>query len=342
MLFFVNDYGKGAHKKVLEKIIESNDSVEFGYGFDSYSKSAKNKIREACGKEDAEIHFLSGGTQTNMIVIKSLLRSFEGVIAADSGHISVHEAGAIEHSGHKVIELKNYNGKLRAEDVKNYLETFHADSNKAHMVMPGMVYISYPTEYGTLYSKKELEELYSLCKNYEIPLFIDGARLGYGLAADECDIDLPTLANLCDVFYIGGTKIGALNGEAVVFSNKKYCPANFMTIIKQNGALLAKGRLLGAQFDALFTDSLYFDISKHAIEMANILKKTLVEKGYRFYIESPTNQQFIILENSKLEELEKKVKFAKWEKYDDNHTIIRFVTSWATKKEEVEKLIELL
>lgn len=341
-LFFANDYSRGAHPKVLDKLVQSNMEIEVGYGFDSYTNSAKEKIKKACAKSDAEIFFLVGGTQTNATVIKSLLRSYEGVIATNTGHISTHEAGIIELGGHKVIELANYEGKLRASEVREYLETFHDDANKTHMVLPGMVYISYPTEYGTLYSKKELEELYEVCQDYNIPLFIDGARLGYGLMSKECDMTFEEFTNLCDVFYIGGTKVGALCGEAIVFSNPKYVQQNFVTIIKQMGALLAQGRLLGIQFDALFTNNLYFEISKHAIEMAEILKHGLKEKGYKFFVDSPTNQQFIIIENSKLSELEERVKFAKWEKYDNTHTIIRFVTDWATKKEDVEKLVELL
>lgn len=341
-LFFMNDYGKGAHPKVLQNLIDNNESVQVGYGFDELSSRAKEKIRKACKRNNAEIYFLTGGTQTNAVVINSLLRSYEGVISANTGHINVHEAGAIEITGHKVIELPHEDGKLTSKEVKEYLDAFHKDENKSHMVMPGMVYISFPTEYGTLYSKQELNSLYQLCQEYRIPLFIDGARLGYGLAAPECDMDLPTLAGLCDVFYIGGTKIGTLSGEAVVFSNPEIMPDNYVTIIKQMGALLAKGRLLGAQFDALFTDNLYFQISKNAIKTAHLLKQALKEKGYSFYIDSPTNQQFIIIDNDKMDELHKKVQFAYWEKYDENHTIIRFVTDWSTKEEDVRKLIELL
>ncbi|AXI27103.1 low specificity L-threonine aldolase [Gemella sp. ND 6198] len=341
-LFFVNDYGRGAHPKILEQLTQTNLESEYGYGMDSYSELAKEKIRLACEKEEAEIYFLVGGTQTNAVVIKSLLRSYEGVIAANTGHISTHEAGAIEYTGHKVIELPNYNGKLRAEDVEEYFDTFGKDANLMHMVKPGMVYISYPTEYGTLYNKEELTALHTVCKKYNVPLFVDGARLGYGLMAKECDITFKEFTDLCDVFYIGGTKVGALCGEAVVFTNKTIIPANYITIIKQAGALLAKGRLLGVQFDTLFTDNLYFNISKHAIEMAELLKKGLKDKGYKFYIDSPTNQQFIIMENRRMEKLKKTVQFAKWEKYDDSHTIIRFVVDWSTKKEDVEQLIKIL
>ncbi|MGX7111346.1 threonine aldolase family protein [Gemella cuniculi] len=341
-LFFANDYSKGAHPKVLEKLVETNMKIEVGYGFDTYCDSAKEKIRKACGKKDAEIFFLTGGTQTNATVIKSLLRPYEGVIAVNTGHISTHEAGIIEAGGHKVIELNNYNGKLNVDDVREYINTFYKDANRTHMVMPGMVYITYPTEYGTLYTKEELNNLYKVCKEYDIPLFVDGARLGYGLMARECDITFQEFSSLCDVFYIGGTKIGALCGEAVVFSNTKIIPQNYTTFIKQMGALLAKGRLLGVQFDALFTDNLYFEISKHAIDMAELLKETLKEKGYKFFLDSPTNQQFVVIKNEAAKELEKKMKFAYWEKYDNNNTIIRFVTDWATQKEDIEKLIDVL
>lgn len=341
-LFFVNDYGRGAHPKILEKLSESNFEIEYGYGSDSYSEQAKNKIREACGKNDAELFFLSGGTQTNAVVINGLLRSYEGVIATDTGHISTHEAGAIEYTGRKVIELPNVDGKLKFEDVKECLENFEKDANNAHMVRPGIVYISYPTEYGTLYSKEELQNLYELCKEYKIPLFVDGARLGYGLTSKKCDLTFEEFANLCDVFYIGGTKVGALCGEAIVFSNNKYVPKQFITIIKQQGALLAKSRLLGVQFDALFTDNLYFEISKHAIEMAELLKKGLIDKGYKLYVDSPTNQQFVIINNTDMDKLKEIVEFAYWKAFDKDHTIIRFVTDWGTKKEDVEKLIEIL
>lgn len=341
-LFFMNDYSKGAHPDVLVRLLATNDIAQVGYGEDKYTKRAKEHIRQTCQLENAEVFLLVGGTQTNAVVISSLLRSYEGVIAATTGHISVHEAGAIEYTGHKVIELPQTNGKLSAKSVREYVENFHADETKAHCVAPGMVYISYPTEYGTLYTKQELTELYQVCQEYNLPLFIDGARLGYGLAANECDLDLPTLARLCDVFYIGGTKVGALCGEAVVFSNPTIMPKNYPTIIKQHGALLAKGRVLGVQFETLFTNQLYFTISKHAVQMATVLKKGLQEKGYRFYIDSPTNQQFVILENQKMEAIKEFVQFAVWEAYDSHHTVVRFVTDWATKQEDVEALLALL
>lgn len=311
MLHFENDYNKGAHPELLNALIETNDQGLSGYGTDSYCQQAADKIREVCSCPQAEVEFLVGGTQTNQVVISSMLVSYEGVIAAETGHVSSHEAGAIEFSGHKVLTLPSHNGKLLASEVATYIETFYADGNYQHMVFPGMVYISHPTEYGTLYSKAELEELSKICKHYQIPLFIDGARLGYGLAAKDTDVDFPTIAALSDVFYIGGTKMGALAGEAVVFT-KKNRPKQFTTIVKQHGALLAKGRLLGLAFDRFFTDDLYLKIGKHAIDLAEELKIILEEKGYSFYLKSPTNQQFVIVENTKLTDLAKNVAYSFW------------------------------
>lgn len=269
-----------------------------------------------------------------------MLNRYEGVLAAETGHVNCHEAGAIEYTGHKVLALPAENGKIKAESITEYIETFYGDESHDHMVFPGMVYISHPTEYGTLYTKKELEEIFNVCRHYELPLFLDGARLGYGLVSPETDVTLEDIARYTDVFYIGGTKVGALCGEAVVFTKK--APKHFMTMVKQQGALLAKGRLLGIQFDTLFTDDLYTKISRNAIDTAMKLKKALQEKGYQLYIDSPTNQQFIILENNKKEELAKKVRFDFWEKYDEDHTVIRFATSWGTKMEDIDALIELL
>lgn len=341
MLHFENDYNKGAHPELLNALIETNDQGLSGYGTDSYCQQAADKIREVCSCPQAEVEFLVGGTQTNQVVISSMLASYEGVIAAETGHVSSHEAGAIEFSGHKVLTLPSHNGKLLASEVATYIETFYADGNYQHMVFPGMVYISHPTEYGTLYSKAELEELSKICKHYQIPLFIDGARLGYGLAAKDTDVDFPTIAALSDVFYIGGTKMGALAGEAVVFT-KKNRPKQFTTIVKQHGALLAKGRLLGLAFDRFFTDNLYLKIEKHAIDLAEELKIILEEKGYSFYLKSPTNQQFIIVENTKLADLAKNVAYSFWEKYDDHHTVIRLATSWSTSREDVTALRNVL
>ncbi len=341
MVSFENDYNKGAHPKVLQRLIDTNLENLSGYGNDCYCESAAEKIRKACGVESAQVSFISGGTQTNAVVINAMLKGYEGVIAAKTGHISVHEAGAIEYTGHKVLELEGKDGKIDAESLLRYLEVFYGDESHEHMVRPGMVYISFPTELGTLYSKAELESIYSVCKQYKMPLFIDGARLGYGLASDACDVTMNDIANLCDVFYIGGTKVGALVGEAVVFT-KNNRPEHFVTGIKRQGALLAKGRVLGVQFDALFTDNLYLEISRHAMEKAYELKKIFADAGYKFYWDSPTNQQFIIMENEKMEKLSKTVKFSFWEKIDQTLTAIRFVTGWGTTDEELSVLKESL
>jgi len=341
MLYFESDYTEGAHETVLKALLETNLESLSGYGNDKYCQQAKQKLKEACQCPEAEVFFLVGGTQTNQIVINSLLKQYEGVVAASTGHVSVHEAGAIEWTGHKVLELPHQEGKLQAATLKAYLQEFYADPSYDHMVFPGMVYISYPTEFGTLYSKQELADLSSVCREYELPLYLDGARLGYGLMSAACDLSLPDLANYCDVFYIGGTKVGALFGEAVVFT-KHNAPKNFTTMIKQHGALLAKGRFLGIQFDTLFTDDLYFTISKHAIDLADMLKKGLQEKGYPFYLDSPTNQQFILVDADRLEALKQKLAFTLWGKAEDGRFIIRLVTSWATRKEAVEELLALL
>lgn len=341
MLSFENDYSEGAHPKILQRFIETNMEQVPGYGNDPYCESAKAKIREACNCPEAEIFFLVGGTQTNAVVIDSMLQAYEGVVSAQTGHVNAHEAGAIEYTGHKVLSIPQYEGKMKASDLEAYLKTFWQDESHEHMVFPGMVYISHPTEYGTLYSKQELSDLSAVCRRYEIPLYLDGARLGYGLMSKSTDVTLPDIAELCDVFYIGGTKVGALCGEAVVFT-KHNMPKYFVTHVKQHGALLAKGRLAGVQFDTLFTDNLYFEISRHAIEMAELLKQGLAEKGYTFHLDSPTNQQFIVLADEKYNELQKQVRCCFWEKTDDTHTVVRFATSWATPKENIDKLMELL
>ena len=341
MISFENDYNTGAHPKILERLMQTNMEPLSGYGTDKYCQSAADKIKSACNCPQAQIHFLVGGTQTNAVVISSMLSSFEGVVAADTGHVSLHEAGAIECTGHKVLNVPNHQGKIDGDELKEYLETFFSDDNREHMVFPGMVYISHPTEYGTLYSKAELVHIEKICKEYNIPLYIDGARLGYGLMSKETDVTLADIAALCDVFYIGGTKMGALCGEAVVFTRNN-SPKHFTTIVKQHGALLAKGRLLGVQFDALFTDNLYGEIGAHGIEMAMLLKDMLKEKGCDFYLESPTNQQFVILENQVLEKLKIEVAFSFWEKADESHTVVRFATGWSTTREDIEKLGEFL
>ena len=341
MLCFENDYSEGAHPEILEHLIETNMEQLSGYGTDIYCQKAKEKIRNACGIPDAEVFLLTGGTQTNQIIIDTVLAPYEGVIAARTGHVSTHEAGAIEFTGHKVLELPEKEGKIQATDLKDLLETFYGDGNHEHMVFPGMVYISHPTEYGTLYSKQELKDISAVCREYKIPLYMDGARLIYGLVSEGTDLTLQDIAQLCDCFYIGGTKAGLLCGEAVVFTGKNM-PAHFLTRVKQHGALLAKGRLLGVQFDALFTDELYLKIGENAITTAIVLKNGLKEKNYEFYIDSPTNQIFIVLNNVQMEKLSEQVVFSFWEKKDDSHTVIRFATSWATRMEDVHKLLTLL
>ncbi len=340
MVSFESDYIAGAHPRVMKRLIETNLEVLGGYGTDKYTHSASEKICEECGG-NVDVCFLTGGTQTNAVVISSLLREYEGVVAAESGHISLHEAGAVESTGHKVLTVKGEMGKIIPYVLKSYLESFYSDENREHMVFPGMVYISHPTEYGTLYSNAELTELSQICREYDIPLYLDGARLGYGLMSRDTDVTLKDIAHLCDVFYIGGTKMGTLCGEAVVFT-KNNKPAHFMNYIKKKGALMAKGRLLGVQFDELFTDGLYYEIGRYAIDMAEKLKVILRNKGYRFFIDSPTNQQFIILDNSEIERLSRTVEFSFWEKYDENHTVVRFATSWSTTENDLEVLSEVI
>lgn len=341
MLSFENDYSQGAHEKILQRLIETNMDAQTGYGFDDYTECAKEKIRQVCGCPDAAIYFLVGGTQTNQTVIDSMLSGYEGVVAATTGHVSVHEAGAIEYSGHKVLTIPGYDGKIEAKELKEYIDRFYRDDSHEHMVFPGMVYISHPTEYGTLYSKKELEDIKAVCLEYDIPLYLDGARLGYGLMSYKTDVTIQDIAKICDAFYIGGTKVGALFGEAVVFTHNN-APKHFVTRIKQHGALLAKGKVLGVQFETLFTDDLYFAISRHAIDCAEELKNIFKEKGYSLYLDSPTNQQFVILDNSKMEELKDKVRFSIWEPYDNTHTVVRFATCWATTKEDLDALRDIL
>ena len=341
MISFECDYNNGAHPKVLENLVRYNDAKPTPYGFDEFSERAKQRIREAIGMPDAQIFFLTGGTQTNATTIDSMLYQYEGVICVGSGHINVHEAGAVEFTEHKIITITDNNGKMEAKTLDKYLDDYMHDGNKDHAVHPGLVYITFPTELGTLYTAKELNDLYQVCQQYEIPLYIDGARLGYGLMADDCDITLPYLARHCDVFYIGGTKIGALCGEAVVFTNRQ-AHKHFFSIQKQHGAVIAKGALIGLQFETLFTDDLYFKLSRHAIEMAMQMKQIFQEKGCEFFIDSPTNQQFVILPNETVERLAGHIEFTHWGKADIHHTICRFVTSWATTQEEIDELKRLL
>ena len=341
MISFECDYNNGAHPKVLENLIKYNDTKPTPYGFDEFSERAKERIRVACGLPDAQIFFLTGGTQTNATTIDSMLYQYEGVICVGSGHINVHEAGAVEFTEHKIITIADNNGKMEAKTLDKYLDDFMHDGNNAHAVFPGLVYITFPTELGTLYTAQELDQIYKVCQHYNIPLYIDGARLGYGLMAEGNDITLPYLARHCDVFYIGGTKIGALCGEAVVFTNRQ-AHKHFFSIQKQHGAVIAKGALIGLQFEALFTDNLYFDLSRHAIEMAMKMKKIFQEKGFEFYIDSPTNQQFVILPDALVEKLSKEMEFTHWGQAPGHRTICRFVTSWATTEEELQELERLI
>lgn len=326
LLPFASDYMEGAHPEIIRRLSEINRIPMPGYGSDDICESARNRIRNACRTPNADVFFLIGGTQTNATVIDAMLASYQGVIAANTGHISVHEAGAIEWGGHKVLPLPHTLGKLRAEDVETYLSNWTQDGSRDHMVMPGMVYISHPTEYGTLYTADELRALHRVCAAHHIPLYLDGARLAYALAAPENELTLPLIAECCDAFYIGSTKCGTLLGEAVVLPRKNTIP-HFFTIIKQHGALLAKGWLLGLQFETLFTNHLYETIGQPAIEAANTIRHVLRESGYRLFFDAPTNQIFVILPNQLLNPLAKEVSYSFWEKYDEVHTVIRLATS---------------
>lgn len=340
MLHFDSDYMRGAHPAIMERLMATNMEQTPGYGTDKYSAAAREKIRAACAKPDAEVYLLVGGTQTNATVIDGILKRHEGVIAASTGHINVHESGAIEATGHKVIALPSHSGKLDADEVDIYIKDFYADESYEHMVAPGMVYISYPTELGTLYSTEELQRISHVCRTHGIPLFLDGARLGYGLAANP-EITLPDIANLCDVFYIGGTKVGALFGEAVVVTKPRLLP-HFIPLIKQHGALLAKGRLLGVQFETLFTDNLYTTLAANAITTAMALRRGFIDKGYKPCIDSPTNQQFFVLPNHVIDRLLQHCTFELWGRRGERESMVRFVTDWGTDPADVDKLIHLL
>jgi threonine aldolase len=342
MISFESDYNNGAHPKVLEHLMETNGKQSLTYGADEWSDAAKEKIRRACAAPDARIYFLSGGTQTNMTVIDGMLAHHEAVISAETGHINVHEAGAVEFTGHKVIALPAHEGKMKAAELADYMDWFVHDESTEHLAQPGMVYITFPTEYGTIYSAAEINDIYSVCRQYSLKLFIDGARMGYGLAAEGADVDLPFIAAHCNAFYIGGTKVGALCGEAVVFPTAADEPRHFFTIVKQHGALMAKGRLIGLQFDTLFTDGLYLEISRHAIAMAARMKQLFAQRGYRFSINSPTNQQFVILPNDKVRQLEQRVQFTHWAPCGKDAFECRFVTSWATTSKDIDTLAQLL
>ena len=340
-LSFVSDYMEGAHPQILNRLAETNMAKSAGYGFDEYSESAKEKIRNACSVPEADIFFLAGGTQANAVMIDALLRPYQGVISAQSGHINVHEAGAIEAGGHKVFALSHQNGKITADSIQSCIDEYWQDENHEHMVMPGMVYISQPTEYGTLYSLDELSRISETCHKNSIPLYLDGARLAYALACPENDVSLPEIGRLCDAFYIGGTKCGALFGEAVVIPRHNYIPHLF-TIIKQHGALLAKGRITAIQFDSLFTDNLYFEIGKNAIDAADRIRTALTDRGYNLTLHSPTNQIFITFEKEHARKLSEQVDMGFIENLDSDHTVMRIATSWATRKEDVDALINIL
>lgn len=341
MLKFVNDYCEGAHQEILNNLQKTNLEKITGYGLDVYSGSARNKIRAACGKPDAEVYFLVGGTQTNETVISSVLKQYQGVLAADTGHINTHEAGAIEHGGHKVLTLEQKNGKISAKSIWEYDDKFQSDLNNEHEVAPGMVYISQPTEYGTLYSLAELKEIRRACDEIGLVLYIDGARLGYALSCDENDASLKDIADIADVFTIGGTKCGAMLGEAVVFTKPGLVP-HFYTITKIHGAMLAKGWIIGLSFDTLFTDDLYIKICRNANETAARIREALFTNGYDIYIDSPTNQIFPVVTPEKAAELSENVEYGFMETLDDGRQVIRFCTSWATTMEDVDKLIEIL
>lgn len=341
MIYFNSDYTAGAHPRVLERLVETNLEHTVGYGNDQYTAHAKTLIREEIGCKDAEIMFLVGGTQTNATAIDGILARHEGVLAAESGHIAVHESGAIEASGHKVLTLPHYDGKVRAEDVEHFIAEFYADETYPHMVAPGMLYISQPTEYGTVYSLKELETLSDTCHKHNIPLYIDGARMGYALASEGADFTLRDIARLADVFYIGGTKLGTLFGEALVITNPALLK-NLFPLVKQHGALLAKGRLLGVQFETMFSNGLYYAIGRHAVEQALRIREAFRARGYEVVIESPTNQQFFRLPNEVIDSLREEASFDYWGARGETHSIVRFVTSWSTTAEDVDRLIELL
>ena len=339
MIRFESDYSEGAHKKILDMLLETNMEQTPGYGVDHHCERARKYIRDYCQDDSLDVHFLVGGTQANTTVIASILKPYQGVVSADTGHINVHETGAIEATGHRVISVHSDDGKLTADQIRKAYDSHWNDVTHEHMVQPGMVYISHPTENGTIYSKKELEEISRVCQELQMPLFMDGARMGYGLMAEGNDLSLPDIARLCDVFYIGGTKVGALFGEAVVIRSEKL-KKDFRYNIKQRGGMLAKGRLLGIQFEALFEDGLYFEISKNAIRTAMMIRDAFRDKGVEFLYDSPTNQQFPILTQHQKERLSKDYSFQHWARVDHERDAVRFCTSWTTDEANVGKLVQ--
>lgn len=341
MYQFQCDYNEGAHSRIMERLMETNFEQTVGYGEDHYCEVARASVRKAVGREDVDVHFLVGGTQANATVISSVLRPYQGVLCATTGHINVHETGAIEHGGHKVLALEAADGLLTAALIREAVEAHYAEDGPEHTVQPGMVYISFSSEVGTVYSLSQLREISAVCREYGLPLFIDGARMGYGLASEGCDVSLSDIAALADVFYLGGTKQGALFGEAVVIVNDAL-KKDFRYCIKQNGGMLAKGRLLGIQFLTLFEDGLYFQLSEHAVSQAMRIRDAFKSKGFGFLVQSPSNQQFPILDNATMERLSSDFLFSFWQKVDDTHTAVRFCTSWATRPEAVDALIAAL
>ena len=338
MYQFQCDYNEGAHPRIMERLLQTNLEQTVGYGEDHYCAEAREAIRKAIGRPDADVHFLVGGTQANATVISSILRPYQGVLCASTGHINVHETGAIEHGGHKVLAMDAENGLLAAEQIRTAMQLHLAEDGPEHTVQPGMVYISFSSELGTVYSLRQLREISAACREYGLPLFIDGARMGYGLASEGCDVTLQDIAELADVFYLGGTKQGALFGEAVVILNETL-KKDFRYYIKQNGGMLAKGRLLGIQFLTLFEDGLYFKVSQHAVSQALRIRDAFKAKGFEMLVQSPSNQQFPILDNETLRRLSEKFLFSVWQKVDEDHTAVRFCTSWATRPEAVDTLL---
>ena len=341
MIYFNNDYSEGCHQKVLDALVRTNMEQTLGYGEDEYCAQAAAKIRKLCGREDVAVHFLVGGTQANLTVIDAALRPHQGALCPVGGHINVHETGAVEATGHKVLTVPSDDGKITARQVRQVVLAHRADSSFEHMVQPKLVYISNPSEYGTLYSLEELTALSETCHELGLYLFLDGARLGYGLVAKDYDVTMEDIARLCDVFYIGGTKVGALFGEAVVIGNP-VLKEDFRYLIKQHGGMLANGRLLGVQFDALMTDGLYFEIARHAVKLADQIRDTLDGLGVAHLVPGITNQIFPILPDGVLEELAKEFCFTEMERVSETHRAIRFCTSWATTQENVDKLCDAL
>lgn len=343
MIHFDSDYMEGAHPRILERLVETNLEQTPGYGTDRFSTRARELVREAVGSHFAAVHFLVGGTQTNATVVSALLWGAEAVISADTGHINVHEAGAIEGTGHKIITIPGKAGKISAVQIEECLHNFYDDDTWMHMAIPSMVYLSYPTEFGTLYSLKELEAISDVCHRYSVKLYVDGARLGYGLAAKQCDVTIKDFYRLCDAFYIGGTKVGTLIGEAVVLKNKDLNP-HFLADIKRSGAMLAKGRLLGLQFETLFEDNfkLYLECGRNGVERALELRAAFEAKGWKPAVNSPTNQQFFDLPNTVIDEISKYATFEYWGPRGNLHSTVRFVTNWATKPEDVAALSAII